>query len=164
LFKYIKNNPNTFLGSEMKDIEQRLTKILKKETFWGRKVEEITGEYYWDFEESTAIRTMLNKDKMYSELKLFIIQIFPDIDRMLVDDIIRFQQYVIKDPYQTYPKKVPFNFNLKDILYESKPIKNNGYTYQFDSENYNNDVKEWCTRTIWWGRRNREYEVTVSDA
>ena len=164
LFKYMKNNPNTFLGSEMKDIEQILIKILKKEELWGRKVEEVSGEYYWDFEESSAIRTMLNKDKMYSELKLFIIQIFPNINRMLVDDIIRFQQYVIKDPFQKYPTKALFNFNLKDIVYESKPIEDTGYTYQFDSENYKNDVIEWCTKNIWWGRRNRAYEVTVSDA
>lgn len=164
LFKYMKNNSNTFLGSEMKDIEQTLIKILKKEELWGRKVEELSGQYYWDFEESSAIRTILNKDKMYSELKLFIIETFPKVNRMLVDDIIRFQQYVIKDPFQKYPKKVPFNHNIKDVLLNNQKLKNSGYNYQFDSEDYDGDIKKWCTLNLWWGRRNRAYEVNVSDA
>jgi hypothetical protein len=160
----MKNNPNTFLGSEMKDIEQTLIKILKKEELWGRKVEELSGQYYWDFEESSAIRTILNKDKMYSELKLFIIETFPKVNRMLVDDIIRFQQYVIKDPFQKYPKKVPFNHNIKDVLLNNQKLKNSGYNYQFNSEDYDGDIKKWCTLNLWWGRRNRAYEVNVSDA
>ena len=50
---------------------------------------------------------------------------------------------------------------IKDVLFNNQKLKNSGYTYQFDSENYKSDIKKWCTINMWWGRRNREYEVEV---
>jgi len=161
LYKHMSDNPNTFLGSELKDIRSILTKILKKEELWGRKVEEVTGNYYWDFEESTAIKTMMNKDKVYSEIQDFLIKTFPNVDVMLIQDIVKFQQAIVKDPFENYPKKLSFNYNLKEVIYDSKPIKNGGHTYEFQSENYDGDVKDWAQTNIWWGRRNRAYETKV---
>ena len=54
---------------------------------------------------------------------------------------------------------------FKVLLYvafdNNKKLKNSGFTYQFDSENYKNDVREWGTKAIWWGRRNKGFETVV---
>ena len=57
--------------------------------------------------------------------------------------------------------KKKFNYNIKDVIFNEQKLKNSGYTYQFDSENYKNDVREWCTKAIWWGRRNKGFETVV---
>ena len=54
-----------------------------------------------------------------------------------------------------------FDYNIKDVLFNNKKLTNSGYNYQFDSENYKNDVREWGTKAIWWGRRNKGFETVV---
>ena len=54
-----------------------------------------------------------------------------------------------------------FDYNIKDVLFNNQKLKNSGYNYQFDSENYKNDVREWGTKAIWWGRRNKGFETVV---
>ena len=45
-YNWMKKNPDSFLGKEMNTTKDTLTKVLKKETLWGRKIEETTGDYY----------------------------------------------------------------------------------------------------------------------
>jgi hypothetical protein len=84
-----------------------------------------------------------------------------EIEDSLLDDVIKFQKLILKSPYKNYPIQETFNYNLNDVVYKSKPIKNGGHTYEFQSENYNGDVRDWAQKNIWWGRRNRAYETKV---
>ena len=161
-YNWMKNHPDTFLGKEMFTTKNTLSKVLKKETLWGRKVEEITGNYFWDYEEATAIKIVTNREEFDKNLRSFITSEFKNIDVSLVDDLILFQSNISTSPFEKYPKKVPFNFNIKEVIYDNKPIKNGGHTYEFNSENWDSDVKKWCTINMWWGRRNRRYETSIT--
>lgn len=161
-YNWMKNNPDSFLGKEMNITKDTLTKVLKKEELWGRKVEESTGEYYWDYEEATSIRIVTNREEFDNNLRSFILSEFKDIDVSLLEDLLLFQKMICSNPFEQYPKKVPFNFNIKEVIYENKPIKNGGHTYEFDATNWDSDVKKWCTINMWWGRRNRAYETSVT--
>tara|TARA_R100000734_G_scaffold18415_1_gene15335 strand:- start:1040 stop:2962 length:1923 start_codon:yes stop_codon:yes gene_type:complete len=161
-YNWMKNHPDTFLGKEMSTTKNTLTKVLKKETLWGRKVEEITGNYFWDYEEATAIKIVTNREEFDKNLRSFITSEFKNVDVTLVDDLILFQSSISTSPFEKYPKKVPFNFNIKEVIYDNKPIKNGGHTYEFNSENWDSDVKKWCTINMWWGRRNRRYETSIT--
>tara|TARA_Y100001973_G_C5207196_1_gene342453 strand:- start:2010 stop:3932 length:1923 start_codon:yes stop_codon:yes gene_type:complete len=161
-YNWMENNPNTFLGKEMSTTKDTLTKVLKKETLWGRKIEETTGEYYWDYEEATSIRIVTNREEFDNNLRSFLVDEFKYVDVTLLDDLLVFQKMISTNPFEQYPKKVPFNFNIKEVIFENKPIKNGGHTYEFNSENWDSDVKQWCTINMWWGRRNRGYETSVT--
>ena len=146
----------------MNTTKDTLTKVLKKETLWGRKIEETTGDYYWDYEEATSIRIVTNREEFDNNLRSFLFSEFKKVDVSLLQDLLLFQKMICTNPFEQYPKKVPFNFNIKEVIFENKPIKNGGHTYEFNSENYNSDVKKWCTINMWWGRRNRGYETSVT--
>jgi len=161
-YNWMKDNPNTFLGKEMSITKNTLTKVLKKEELWGRKVEETTGDYYWDYEEATSIRIVTNREEFDNNLRSFILSEFKKVDVSLLEDLLLFQKMICSNPFEQYPKKVPFNFNIKEVIFENKPIKNGGHTYEFNSENWDSDVKKWCTINMWWGRRNRQYETSVT--
>jgi putative methyltransferase len=158
LYSYIVSHPTSLLGSEYLEIKNLFKKIFKKEALWGKTVE-ITGNYHWDFEEATSITIALNRDKFFNDIRDFLSQF--NLNKSVESDIIEFQSTIIKNPLENYPIKKKFNHNIKEVLFNNKSLKNTGYIYQFDSENYKSDIKKWCTINMWWGRRNREYEVEV---
>jgi len=162
-YNWMKNNPNTFLGKEMIITKDTLTKVLNKEELWGRKVEETTGEYYWDYEEATSIKIVTNQEQFDENIRSFILQEFKHVDLNLLENLLLFQKNICSSPFTQYPKKESFDFNLNEVIFQNKPIKNGGYTYEFDSKNYDSDVKKWCTINMWWGRRNRGYEAQVTN-
>ena len=158
LYSYVISHPNSLLGSEYLEIKNLFKKIIKKEALWGKTVE-VTGNYYWDFEEATSITIALNRDKFFNDIRDFLSQF--NLNKNIESDIIEFQSMIIKNPFEKYPVKKKFNYNIKDVLFNNQKLKNSGYTYQFNSENYKSDIKKWCTINLWWGRRNRGYEVKV---
>ena len=78
------------------------------------------------------------------------------------NDIIEFQSSIIKNPFENYPMKKKFDYNIKEVVFNNKSLKNSGYTYKFDSENYNSDIEKWGRINLWWGRRNKGYETMVA--
>jgi len=162
-YYWMKDNPNSFLGKEMIITKDTLTKVLNKEELWGRKIEETTGDYYWDYEEATSIKIVTNQEQFDENIRSFILQEFKYIDSNLLENLLLFQKNICSSPFTQYPKKESFDFNLNEVIFQNKPIKNGGYTYEFDSKNYDSDVKKWCTINMWWGRRNRGYEAQVTN-
>ncbi len=157
-YTYMVDNPNSFMGKEYLITKSTLGKVLKKETLWGRAVD-LTGNFYWNFEEATALEVALNRDEFLDSVREFLSKF--NLSETVKNDIIEFQSLIIKNPLEKYPIKKKFNHNIKDVLFNNQKLKNSGYTYQFDSENYKNDVREWGTKAIWWGRRNKGFETVV---
>ena len=157
-YTYMVDNPNSFMGKQYLITKSTLGKVLRKETLWGRAVD-LTGNFYWEFEEATALEVALNRDEFLDSVREFLNQF--NLNEKVENDIIEFQSSIIKNPLEKYPMKKKFNYNIKDVLFNNKKLKNSGYTYQFDSENYKNDVREWCIKAIWWGRRNKGFETVV---
>jgi hypothetical protein len=44
-----------------------------------------------------------------------------------------------------------------------KKVKNGGHEYTFNHKNYNKDITTWATEILWWGRKNKSYEVDIVD-
>ena len=55
-----------------------------------------------------------------------------------------------------------FNFNLNDVM-NGKKVMNGGHEYTFNHKNYNKDITTWATEVLWWGRKNKSYEVDIVD-
>jgi len=157
-YTYMVDNPNSFMGKQYLITKNTLGKVLRKETLWGRAVD-LTGNFYWNFEEATALEVALNRDEFFDSVREFLNQF--NLNEKVENDIIEFQSSIIKNPLEKYPMMKRFDYNIKDVLFNNKKLTNSGYNYQFDSENYKNDVREWGTKAIWWGRRNKGFETVV---
>ncbi|MAH50852.1 hypothetical protein CMI37_33860 [Candidatus Pacearchaeota archaeon] len=158
-YTYMIDNPNTLVGREYLATMKRFKGIIKRTEYWGRSIDEVKKDYYWDFEEATALVFSMNENEWYKDLSGFLKQF--ELDKEVEDDILNFQHLFVSNPFQTYPVKKEFNYNIKDVLFENKTLKNSGYQYTFDNKNYNSDLKKWCKEMMWWGRRNMQHQSKV---
>ena len=158
-YNYIKAN-DSFLNDEYKITKKSLQKILKKEQCWGRKVEDKTYDIHWEFQEATAINLLENKKSFYDNLKEFISNNYK-VDTNVLNNIIEFQIYKVSSPDITYPFTKKFDYNLEQVL-SGKQLKNGGHEYMFSHKNFD-DVTTWAKEILWWGRKNKSYEVTIVD-
>ena len=158
-YTYMIDNPNSFIGKEYLKTKITIEKILKKENLWGRSVK-ATGNFHWEFDEATSINIALNRDEFFGNVKDFLSQF--NLNKNIENDIIEFQSSIIKNPFENYPMKKKFDYNIKEVVFNNKSLKNSGYTYKFDSENYNSDIEKWGRINLWWGRRNKGYETMVA--
>ena len=85
---------------------------------------------------------------------------YSEIDVDLLDDIIKFQINKTSTPNIQYPHKKKFSFNLNDVM-NGKKVMNGGHEYTFTHKNYNKDITTWATEVLWWGRKNKGYEVSI---
>ena len=162
LYEYSKENTNTFLGKEYLDTKEALYLVLDKKQCWGKQVKDKTGNIFWEFQEATNIKLVGNEDIFYNEIKEFVSKEYSEVDANLLDDIIEFQLNKISTPNRKYPYKKKFNFNLNDVM-NGKKVMNGGHEYTFNHKNYNKDITTWATEVLWWGRKNKSYEVDIVD-
>ena len=162
LYEYSKENTDTFLGKEYLDTKEALYLVLDKKQCWGKQVKDKTGNIFWEFQEATNIKLIDNEDMFYKEIKEFTLKQYSEVDENLLDDVIQFQINKISTPNREYPYKKKFNFNLNEVM-SGKKVKNGGHEYTFNHKNYNKDITTWATEILWWGRKNKSYEVDIVD-
>jgi putative methyltransferase len=151
-YSYIKTS-NGILNKEYRETKESLYRIFNKEQCWGRTVDEVKKDYYWDFEEATSLNILLSKDEYWKELYQFLISNF-DEDIIVIFDIIKFQKFSKTNPFEKYPIVEDFNYNIYDVVFNGNKLKNSGYLYKFDSKSFNNDIFRFAIENLWWGRRN----------
>ena len=101
----------------------------------------------------------MNEDKWYTDVKNFLSQF--NLCSQVEDDILDFQRIFVCNPNTEYPIKKNFHYNIKDVLFENKELKNSGYEYTFENKNYQKDFLKWCKEMMWWGRRNMQHQSKV---
>jgi hypothetical protein len=162
LYEHTKENTDTFLGKEYLDTKEALYLVLDKKQCWGKQVKDKTGNIFWEFQEATNIKLIGNEDMFYKEIKEFTLKQYSEVDEHLLDDIIKFQLNKVSTPNREYPYKKKFNFNLDEVM-NGKKVMNGGHEYTFNHKNYNKDITTWATEILWWGRKNKSYEVDIVD-
>lgn len=150
--EYMINNPNTFIGNELKETADTLDKILDCKFPWGRIVEDVRENYAWDFEEATAMKINQNKEKFYEEVYKVIKENF-DIPDSLLKELIKYQECAILDPNKNYPIESSFVHNINDVIHKKENLLEKQNKLQFNAKNFNGDYYSWGTEILWWGRR-----------
>ena len=158
-YSYMVDNPTTFIGKEYIETQIRYKGIINRTEYWGRSIDEVKKDYYWDFEEATSLVFTMNEDKWYNDLRDFLSQF--KLDKQVEDEILDFQRIFVCNPNTEYPIKKDFHYNIKDVLFENKELKNSGYEYTFENKNYQKDFLKWCKEMMWWGRRNMQHQSKV---
>ena len=149
---YMENNPNSFIGSELKKTVDSLEGVMRCEAPWGRILEDVRKNYAWDFEEATAMRINQNKEQFYKEIKEIISNNYDVCDEVL-QELVDFQRSAIVDPTTNYPIRHTTKYNFDDVLKNKVSIKKTRKTLEFSAKNFNGDYYAWGTEILWWGRR-----------
>ena len=94
LFTWIKDNPNTLLGKQLKITEENLRKTLIHNSNhpWGMIVPEV-GDYNWEYEEATNYYIFKNKEQFYNELSNY---------KKIPNDVLKHQLDNVIDPNVDY--------------------------------------------------------------
>lgn len=94
LFTWIKDNPNTLLGKQLKITEKNLRKSLIHNSThpWGMIIPEM-GDYNWEYEEATNYYIFKNKEQFYKELSNY---------KKIPDNVLKHQLDSVVDPNVDY--------------------------------------------------------------
>ena len=152
LLQHSYDNPDSFLGKELKETIKAIEGIIAVEQPWGRILDDVKENFAWDFEEATAIRIVQNKELFYSEIREFLNKHFP-IEDGVIDELFRYQDLAVLDPTLSYPIKQKFSYNIHDVISKKAPLEKKNCELEFTSKNYNGDLYEWGKVVLWWGRR-----------
>ena len=93
LYEWIRDNPNTILGQELKLTEENLRKTFSDSThLWGRIIPEI-WDCAWEYEEATNYYIFKNKEQFYNELMEY---------KKIPENILKYQIDNVVDPNIEY--------------------------------------------------------------
>lgn len=152
--RYCYDNPDSFLGNELKETTTNLEGSLGATQPWGRIINEVRENFGWDFEEATAINVCLHKETYYLEILDFMKKYLDvKMDQDVLDDLFEYQKVGILDPTISYPVRRPFKYNIHDVVTKKAKLKKHDHEIEFNAKNYDGDLYEWGKETLWWGRR-----------
>ena len=96
LFEYFMDDKESLFYKEYTITKRLLYKVFDKEIVWGRKVSDVCN-YYWEYEEATAINIAKEKDRFYSEVEQYLQDEY-GFNRSITDN----QYSIMKDPFDVY--------------------------------------------------------------
>ena len=154
LLKYCYDNPDSFLGNELKQTIVNLEGSLGATQPWGRIIDEVRENFGWDFEEATAINVCLHKERYYLEIVDFMKRYLSvNLDQDVLEDLLLYQKVGVLDPTLTYPIVKQFKYNIHDVVTNKSKLRKYKNKIEFNAKNYDGDLYEWGKETLWWGRR-----------
>ncbi len=152
LLEHSYENPDSFLGVELKETIKAIEGIMAVTHPWGRILNDVRENFAWDFEEATSIRIAQNKELFYSEIKDFVNKHY-DVRPDVLEEVFRYQKSAVLDPTVTYPIKETFTYNIHDVISKKEKLNFKECELEFNSTNYDGDLYEWGKIVLWWGRR-----------
>ena len=152
--QYAYDNPESLIGTELRNMIEALDKVLVAEQPWGRILPDVRKNFAWDFEEATAIIICKNKERFYSEIEDFLYKNFEfDASSDLLKQLIEFQKHAILDPRIEYPIEKTYDYNFDEVTINKKPLVEKKRKLRFSGDNYDGNFYDWGKEKLWWGRR-----------
>ena len=158
--EYAKNNSQSFIGKEYKNIKYNLDTILENKRHWGDLISG-AGNINWEVDEATCIRLVKNRDLFYKEIRNYLINKY-DLKSEILDCIIDYQKIRLNHPFISYPIKKEFKYNIHEVIENNAKLKKVNNFVFVKAEKYG-DLYEWAKHTLWFGRRIARYKTTVID-
>ena len=170
LLSYIFENADTYLYGVFSDIEARLRKVAYENGSWKYTVDGC-GDITWPFEEGAFLHLVMNKDRVYEELRGFLKRF--NIPDGIFEDLFLFQKMAIK-----YPAMTDFSFSLSYDFREyfekalmNEPVKLQKRNVRLSLRNAEIPEKwdDYARELVWYGKRGnktnstRDFVTEVSD-
>ena len=153
VLKFMRENPDTFLGQELQSTIENLDAVLDVKQPWGRIIDDVRQNFAWDFEEATAIECIKNQDQLYEEVEQFLKKHLNIEYTEEIAELFRYQRLGLVDPRVTYPIQETFKYNIHNVIHAKSAPKQVDTKVVFEAENYKGDYYKWGVEKLWWGRR-----------
>ena len=119
------------------------------------------GDINWEVDEASSIRLIKNKSIFYKEIKNFILENFAISHNEYLNDIFKYQEVRLHDPFKKYPYIESFETNLHEVIYNNAKIQFKESYYSIEGKNFNGDIYSWAKENLWFGRRTAKYKTKI---
>ena len=120
------------------------------------------GDIFWPIEEATWLRLVLSKKLMEhtkSFLKFLEETLNFDTPDEILNDLIKFQIFLITTRQDSEIKLAHFHFNWKNYFINGSKLKQIENDYNYKNLVIEHDQILWGYKTIWYGRQSKSYKL-----
>ena len=120
------------------------------------------GDIFWPIEEATWLRLVLSKKLMEhtkSFLKFLEETLNFDTPDEILNDLIKFQIFLITTRQNSEIKSARFHFNWKNYFINGSKLKQIENDYNYKNLVIEHDQILWGYKTIWYGRQSKSYKL-----
>ena len=118
------------------------------------------GNIYWPLEEASFLTLVTNKDEFYRELRSFVgylaRSLGQPVDEVLLDDVVRYQSAVVKDPYiaeSTIELAYDFLEYFSNFKGEAAPLRIQSKILIKAKRDFDGDIESFAREVVWYGRK-----------
>jgi len=163
LIDYFEKKDDTVLGNELK-----ITDNLIDDVFKGNGFDQYVPGFLdvsWPSEEASFLRISCAIEKFYDEIKLYVEQKYPIIDKALLQDLIKYQKNAIVswDDYATDENDFELQSDVHQYftdLRAGKVSKLQNTKKKFRkiiNKEYNGDKELFSREIVWYGRKGGKF-------
>ena len=127
------------------------------------EIDTTIGEIIWPMEEASWLRITYDGEKFSTGLDLLVEFVEEKLNlknsKKVLDDLTKFQLFMLttrnnKNKFKTES----FEFDWKNYFMINSKLTEKNITYTYDNLVTESDEMKWSYKTIWYGRRSRDYK------
>ena len=127
------------------------------------EIDTTIGEIIWPMEEASWLRITYDVEKFSTGLDLLVEFVEEKLNlknsKKVLDDLTKFQLFMLttrnnKNKFKTES----FEFDWKNYFMTNSKLTEKNITYTYDNLVTESDEMKWSYKTIWYGRRSRDYK------
>jgi len=121
------------------------------------------GDIFWPIEEASWLRLVNEKNKLVDGILSFLTFLEEkqgySTPRDILNDLIKFQVFLLTVKSETKIKSENFEFDWKNYFVGGSELKHNKIKYFYKNLVIESDPYQWNYTTIWFGRFKKKYKV-----
>ena len=125
------------------------------------------GEIIWPIEEASWLRISFNEQKLLTSIGLLLEFLENKLNlknsKKLLDDLAKFQVFMLTTrDNKNKIKTQNFDFDWKNYFMNNCKLTEKNVVYSYDNLVIESNPTKWSYKTIWYGRRSKDYKCGMS--
>ena len=125
------------------------------------------GEIIWPIEEASWLRISFNEQKLLTSIGLLLEFLENKLNlrnsKKLLDDLAKFQVFMLTTrDNKNKIKTQNFDFDWKNYFMNNCKLTEKNVVYSYDNLVIEPNPTKWSDKTIWYGRRSKDYKCGMS--
>ena len=126
------------------------------------------GEIIWPIEEASWLRLTFDKQKLIADtvtlLDFLEMKLNLKTDKNILNDLVKFQVFMLTTrDNKNKVKTENFEFDWKEFFMNNSKLSKKNMRYYYTNLVTEQDETKWSYKTIWYGRRSRDYKCQLLD-
>ena len=125
------------------------------------------GEIIWPIEEASWLRISFNEQKLLTSIGILLEFLENKLNlknsKKLLDDLAKFQVFMLTTrDNKNKIKTQNFDFDWKNYFMNNCKLTEKNVVYSYDNLVIESNPTKWSYKTIWYGRRSKDYKCGMS--